>query len=158
MTAPALARPYSGRSPELDAELRERLGPPPEIVGGPERTCVSVPPVGPEERKVIRSGEMLIGGHLPGLAHGKGVKLWWRRLVDASLEMELSVRGWRLDAPEDPAAFRIGGPTAPRASVTLEPYADEAFFPGGVTFPSPGTWIVVGSTGRSWGCFLVSVP
>lgn len=144
--------------PDIEAELRERLGPPPERVGGPERRCVLVPEVDSGQPKVVRSGEFVIGGDLGEVQSGKTTKLWRRPLADASMEMDLQVRGWRIDDAGETARFEIGPPTASLDSETLEPYADEAGFPGGVFFPSPGTWIVVGSTGRSWGCFLFSVP
>lgn len=153
MPFPAYERP-----PEIEAELRERFGPAPELLGGPERRCVLVPEVVRGPPKYVRSGEFIIGGYLSELERGRRIKLWWRPLADASMDMELDVRGWRLDAAGDTAHFEIGPPRASLDSDTLEPYADEAFFPGGALFPSPGNWIVVGRTGRSWGCFVFSVP
>lgn len=141
---------------EMPPELRERIGPAPELLGGPERRCVLVPEV--VRGQNVRSGEFIIGGHLSELEQGKRIKLWWRPLGDPSMDMELEVRGWRLDAADDTVHFDIRPPTAPLHSDTLEPYADEAAFPGSALFSSSGNWIVVGRTGRSWGCFLFSVP
>jgi hypothetical protein len=129
-----------------------------ELVGVPERRCVPVPEAVSSQARVIRSGEFVIGGHLLLLEEGRRIKLWWTPLADASMEMELHARGWRLDAADETAVIEIGGVTAPRDSQTLEAYTEEASFLGAAQFPSAGTWIVVGSTGRSWGCFLFSVP
>lgn len=129
-----------------------------ELLGGPERRCVAVPRVLPDQPRVIRSGEFVIGGHLPELEAGRSIKLWWKPLAEASMEMRLDVRGWRLDAADETAVIEIGGVTAPTDSHTREFYEDEASFLGRAEFPSAGSWIVVGRTGRSWGCFLFSVP
>jgi hypothetical protein len=82
----------------------------------------------------------------------------WKAAADQLRGIAGVARGWRLDAADETAVIEIGGVTAPRDSHAREFYAEEASFLGGAQFPSAGTWIVVGSTGRSWGCFLFSVP
>jgi beta-lactamase regulating signal transducer with metallopeptidase domain len=129
-----------------------------ELLGGPERRCVLVPDVDESQPKVIRSGEFVILGRLSELEEGRRFRLSWAPLADASMEMELDARTWKVDAADERAIIEVGYVTAPMDSHTLEYYADEAWFLGGAQFPSAGTWVVVGRTGRSWGCFVFSVP
>jgi hypothetical protein len=138
---------------ETSPALLERLGPPPRMVGGPERQCVEVP----KERGITaRSGEFIIGGWLHGLVSGRPMKIWYKPLP-SSMDTELTVRGRLLGAASDTLRFESDNVVAPLHSETLEPYEDEAFFPSGTEFPTPGTWLLVATSGRSWGCFKLSV-
>jgi hypothetical protein len=100
----------------------------------------------------------VILGRLSELEEGRRFRLSWGPLADASMEMELDARSWRVDGADETAVIEVGYVTAPQDSHTLEFYADEAWFLGVAQFPSAGTWVVVGRTARSWGCFVFSVP
>ena len=123
------------------------------LVGRPSRECVPVPPDG---GKAVRSGEFVIGGRLHALVHGPPIKIWWKPL-DSSMDMKLLVRGRLLATPSDTMRLVATEVTASMDSKTLEPFVEEAFFPTGTAFPSAGTWVVVATTRRNWGCFLFPV-
>ncbi len=124
-----------------------------EVSGTADRRCSVVD----REQTVVRSGEMLVGGHLGSLEPGQN-KVWWKPL-DSSLDMEIDVVGVALDAPNLEAAFELGPPTAPYSNESPpRKIAEEAFFPGGARFPSAGRWIAVATSGESWGCFIFEVP
>ena len=125
----------------------------PEPEGSSERVCVEVT----RETTFARSGEMVIGGLLQGLRAGRN-KVWWKPL-NSSLDMTIRVAGASLESPEIPVDFEIGPPTAPYANERpLRQIPEEAFFPGGATFATPGRWIAVGTSGSDWGCFVFEVP
>jgi len=123
------------------------------LVGSPSRECVPVPP---EREKAVRSGEFVIGGSLNALVQGPPFKVWWKPL-ESSMDMQLLVRGRLLDTPTDTMRLVATEVTASMDSKTLEPFVEEAFFPTGTAFPSAGTWVVVATARRNWGCFLFPV-
>jgi hypothetical protein len=115
----------------------------------------------PDTRRVVvgtsvRSGEFVIGGQI-ATPPGRPAKAWWKPLV-STMDMTLLLRGRRLGGtPADTLRFETAEVVAPLHSETLEPYADEAAFPAGNFFPSAGTWVVVATSRRNWGCFVISV-
>lgn len=137
---------------ERPPELEEQIGPPPVLVGGPSRECVRVPA---EDGHIVRSGEFVVGGVLSALVHGRPIKFWWKPL-NSSMNMELLVRGRSLGTPSDTLRFESSDVTSTLDSETLEPYEEEAAFVG-IAFPSAGTWVVVATSGRNWGCFVIAV-
>jgi hypothetical protein len=141
--------------PSYDAGplLAERGRTPATLIGTQARVCVRVPA---ERQTVVRSGEFVVGGYLPEITHRRRTKFFWRP-VNSALGMRLLVRGRRLGVPTDTARFESVEMVAPLHSGTLEPYADEAVFPAGIELPSAGTWVVVATSGRNWGCFVIRV-
>lgn len=125
----------------------------PEPEGSAERVCVEVT----RKTTFARSGEMVVGGRLDDLRSGAN-KVWWKPL-NSSLDMTIRVTGVSLESPGIPIDFEIGPPTAPYANERpLRQIPEEAFFPGGATFATPGRWIAVGTSGSDWGCFVFDVP
>lgn len=113
------------------------------------RECVQMPP---DTVVARRSGEFVVGGMMD-LATGRRAKVWWKPL-NSSVQMQLLVRGRRLGLPADTLRFESADVTGTRDSRTLEWIPEIMFFPSGFSLPSPGTWVVVATSGRNWGCFV----
>jgi hypothetical protein len=116
--------------------------------GGRDRTCVEV-----VEDVDSWSGDFIIGGSVPNPVDGDRVpemKFPWMPLEQIP-GMSLQIRAMRLDAPGETLRFRVD-----RTAVPVPSRGDDLFFPWWVEFPEAGRWIVVGTSNRSWGCFIVS--
>ena len=120
------------------------------------RTCVTGWDVGPAS-----SGEFTIGGEISDrlpLRAGKVGKIWWKPANAAANMPPLLVRGRNLSSPTDTVLFRStqiawqGVAGAPPDHATSRSY----FFPSGFSVPSPGRWVVIATSGRNWGCFIVT--
>lgn len=124
-------------------------------LGTTDRVCVDVP----RGEGPYRSGEMIMGGHLIVLQADGPNKIWWKPLHDSSMEMSIDVRGVKIGSPNQPIHFEIWPqPTSSYSNETRQPIPEEAFFPGGARFDSPGRWIAVATSGSNWGCFVFDVP
>jgi hypothetical protein len=116
--------------------------------GGRDRACVDV-----VDQVVSWSGDFVIGGTVPNpvdVDRGPEMKFWWMPLEQIS-GMSLHVRAMRLDSPGETLRSRVD-----RTAVPVPSQGDDMFFPWWVEFPEAGRWIVVGTSNRSWGCFIVS--
>lgn len=136
----AFPRPDSVRP--LPVTSRER-------VGTRRRECVAAP-TRPEA--IVRSGEMLVGGHfsLP-LYNGGAKKIWWHPF-GAETPVEIRVVAQRRDDPSQIVEWESNQPTVP-SRMPRSP--ENLFFPGGLNFPSVGEWVVVATSGASWACLIV---
>jgi hypothetical protein len=114
--------------------------------GGRDRECVEV-----ADQVVSWSGDFVIGGTVPNPVAGDRaeMKFWWTPLEQIP-GMSLQVRAMRLDAPGETLRFRVD-----RTAVPVPSRGDDMFFPWWVEFPEAGRWIVVGTSNRNWGCFVV---
>jgi hypothetical protein len=129
-----------------------------ELEGSPQRTCSEVwIRRGEEPIRMtvnVRSGEMIIGGTM-GIGTSRGrMKLYWKPL-QSSERMTLSVIGQRVGSTDEIIQY-TSRPTMSNAPGHQRP--DDLFFPGVIEFSSPGKWVVVGTSGSQWGCFVFDVP
>ena len=140
----------------------ERFGPLPEEIGSAERRCVAVPPAGVMEHRFdriwvptayMRSGEFQMSGGWP-MVHGKGQKLPWTPALPAP-GMELLLRARHLSGSGETFHVTVTDFIYDPSRSPNLPW--EKSFPTGVVFPSPGTWVVVGTAGPNWGCLLYTV-
>jgi hypothetical protein len=123
------------------------------LEGSSERECVEVPS---RRGVIVRSGEMLIGGSIGYPLTDEGwMKVWWRPLK-SSEGMALSVVGQKLGSVNELIGVRTSGPTISSSPESKRP--DDLFFPGGIQFSSAGKWVVVGTSGAQWGCFVFDIP
>lgn len=120
-----------------------------ELVGTPRRECVAAPT---RQGVVVQSGEMLMGGHFSfPLYNGGAKKIWWHPL-SAETPAEIRVVAQRLD---DPSQIVEWGSSHPTVASGMPRTPENLFFPGGLIFPSVGEWVVVATSGASWGCLIV---
>lgn len=155
MAVPADSVPLSIREAEEAGasfpSLIRRVPFPPEftdtsIYGSAERRCVRV-----REEAVARAGDFLTG---PFTTSGYGwlsKKLWW---VPASHPGELRVVAVHLDGTAVPLVFQQ--PAVARAAPP-RPDSSDAFHPSRISIRDAGEWMVLATSGTSWGCILVSV-
>ena len=116
------------------------------IYGSAERRCVRV-----RDEAVARSGDFLIG---PFTTRGYAwlfKKLWW---VPASHPGELRVVAVQLDGTAVPLV--IHQPAVARARPP-RPDSSDAFHPTRISIRDAGEWMLLATSGTSWGCILVSV-
>lgn len=124
--------------------------------GSSERRCVEGTGVGP-----IRSGEFVIGGQLGGsrmMTAGRQGKVWWAPLNHSRDMPPLVVRGRNLASPGDTVHYttpNVAHPVTPGAPAIPEARRDY-FFPSGIILPTRGRWLVIATSGRNWGCFIIS--
>lgn len=156
----AVVPPYHFTWP---AVYRERFGPPPRKLGGAARRCVRLPAQGMSVERNgawvptvrIRSGEFLVGAAYPEFVHGKRYKIPWMP-ADPQKGMTLLVRARLLATPSRTYRFRTSNviPPVDRAS-EWGPW--KVGFPSELRFPAAGDWVVVATSGRDWGCVILSV-
>jgi hypothetical protein len=123
-----------------------------QATGTANRKCVEpfLPaprgPMGP----ATQSGEILIGGttQIPGPAGAmrSGAKIWWMPLHGAN--GALHIRGSRLASPTDTVRLTF---------TTIGHTGGGSMYPTNLHVPSKGLWMFVATSGRDWGCFLLSV-
>jgi hypothetical protein len=162
-TSPLAAAEAHGRVFQTPAEVeqlpRDFLDGRATLVGSAERTCVEVwvrrgeEPVRPGV--AIRSGEMIIGGYMGyGVVNGR-LKVSWKPLK-SSEGMALSVTGQKLGTENEIIHLIRDRATISNAPTHRRP--DDLFFPSILEFTSPGKWVVVGTSGAQWGCFVFDIP
>lgn len=136
----AFQRPDSVR-PRPDSTL--------ELVGTSRRECVAAPT---RQGGIVRSGEMLMGGHFGFPLHNGGAKkIWWHPL-SAETPAEIRVVAQKRD---DPSQIIEWGSNQPTVASGMPRTPENLFFPGGLIFPSVGEWVVVATSGASWACLIV---
>lgn len=120
-----------------------------------ERKCVDT-----REAGSVRSGDILAGPFsMFKTAWQQGrTKIWWMPqdfnvgacpgMWQACAGTELIVRATKLDHPEERTVQRFWDHARSSQTSTY-------FFPTGASLPSAGRWMIVATTGRNWGCFLV---
>lgn len=120
------------------------------VGGTTERRCVSAAdyraPGG------LRSGEFIIRGGL-GMQANRGDKILWLPWHNPfEFRDTLVVRAVRLESPSDTvritrsgSAWQMGHPRT------------ESGFPSTVTLPAAGTWLLIATAGKDWGCFELTV-
>ena len=125
----------------------------PPTPGAAERKCVAATGMGP-----VRSGQFVIGGLLSEPRGKTGeLKIWWAPMHHAAT-MSIVVRG-RMAGTGSTTEFlssNVAWPI-PRPGQTVPVAERQYFFPSGVYFSSPGTWILVATQGSDWGCFILNV-
>lgn len=123
--------------------------------GTTERRCVAPPADGLVPGGSLRSGEIIVRGPLvigTGQREGRGHKLYWMPLHNpADYPDTLLLRAVRLQHPGD--TLRLVRPDWGYASRQRR---SESGFTSGVTLPADGTWMIVATTRRDWGCFLLT--
>ena len=137
------------RGPSLPAKYFSE----PATPGNAERKCVAASGMGP-----IRSGQFAIGGLLSERGKTGELKIWWAPMHHAA-SMSLVVRGRMVGSPGATTEFlssNVAWPV-PRSGQTVPVAERQYFFPSGVYFSSPGTWILVATQGSDWGCFILNV-
>jgi hypothetical protein len=142
--------PLDLRAPSLPATYFGE----PATPGEAGRKCVAASGVGP-----IRSGQFVIGGGLsrPRTKDGE-LKIWWAPMHHAA-SMSLVVRGRMVGTSGATTEFLSSDVAWPVAGPgqTVPVAERQYFFPSGVSFSSPGTWILVATQGSDWGCFVLNV-
>jgi hypothetical protein len=98
---------------------------------------------------------MIIGGTMGYPTPNGRMKVWWRPLK-SSEGMTLSVVGQKVGTADELVRYTTSGPTISSSSGNKRP--GDLFFPGIMEFSSPGEWVVVGTSGAQWGCFVFDVP
>lgn len=115
------------------------------VSGSAQRRCVPV-----QEESTMRAGDFLVGPFAaPGKWWAGGQKLWW---VPASEAGELRVVAVHLDRATPTQIFHQPGVAHPPGSPS------DAFHPTRIWLPAAGRWILVATSGTSWGCIVVDVP
>ena len=113
------------------------------------RSCATAMSIGP-----LRSGEFIIGGNIGGAAAWHdAVKIWWAPM-HPDKRNQLVVRGASLTIPGDTVRYvssnwAVGGP--PPYDLTRP-----NFYASGFWFPATGRWLVIATSGRDWGCFILT--
>src|SRR5206468_2688572 len=104
----------------------------------------------------------IIGGNLGGYQAARArhpAKVWWAPVHQSDKMPPLRLRGRNLTTPRDTLRLTISkvvlsvAGSDPRS----QPPGTRYFFPSLLTFPRPGRWLLVATTGPSWGCFLLTV-
>jgi hypothetical protein len=130
-----------------------------------ERRCVEA------NDRLVRSGEFSAGAfdYYPWLWRQGVSKMSWRPLivpagidksVQVSGEWVLSIRATRLDASGN--VVEVRGRTLSRGVLgNADPSnfaeVNSLFYSGvGMLLPTPGRWLIVGSAGPNWGCFILT--
>jgi len=152
---PADSVPLSIREAEESGarfpSLIQRVPLPPQFTetsvhGSPERRCVRV-----GNASVVRAGDFLIGPFATPIRPWSLKKLWW---VPASYPGELRVAAVPLDGSARPIVFMQ--PLVARARPPL-PDSSGAFHPSLISIHDRGEWMLLATSGTSWGCILVRV-
>jgi hypothetical protein len=124
--------------------------------GTAARKCVAPSASDADASGQLRSGEFLVRGRFVGrfgLQALKASKIYWMPLHDPlDYPNALLIRATRIGHPDD--AFRLA---VADWAYPGHGHERDSGFPSLVTFPSPGTWLVLATMGDDWGCFLFPV-
>jgi hypothetical protein len=119
-----------------------------------ERKCVGSLSDAPLPLGSWRSGEFItrtVFAGRYGLRAGKGSKVLWMPLHDpGSHRVPLLIRAARLEHPADTVRLTF---SASARGVRSREFG----FPSTVRFPASGRSLLVATTGKDWGCFLLDV-
>jgi hypothetical protein len=126
--------------------------------GTAARTCVA-PPRDSIAGGSLRSGEFIVRGRFSGYwgpkANRDG-KYLWAPLHNPYVYPApggLLIRAARLGHPSD--TVRVA--EAHAAYSARRDRFKEAAYPSLVRFPAAGEWLVIATSGKDWGCFLITV-
>ena len=125
---------------ELMPEFRDR-----DLPGTSARRCVAT-----HAEPAVRAGDFVVGPFVGGpAAWWRGPrKLWW---APASAPDTLRLTAVRLDRsvpPRQSLHTAIAAPVGPDSAHT--------FHPTTVSLPPDGTWMVIATSGTSWGCIVLA--
>lgn len=121
------------------------------------RKCATSYEMGPST-----SGEFTIGGNLSGtmaLRARQVGKIWWSPLTNSAKMPPLVVRGRDLSTLTDTVRFSSSSTAFPVGPVgTARPPESQRqyFFPSGFSVPRAGRWLVIATSGKNWGCFILT--
>lgn len=115
------------------------------VAGSAQRRCVQV-----HEEPMVRAGDFLIGPFNDQASHWPSKKLWW---VPASHAGEMRVTATHLDRAAPTRIFHQKGVAHPTGGDTTD-----TFHPSMIRIYGRGPWMLVATSGSSWGCILVEVP
>jgi len=133
--------------------------------GALERRCVEA------KDRLVRSGEFSVGAfdYYPWLWRQGVSKMSWRPLIvpagidrssQVSEEWVLSIRATRLDASAKVVEVRsrtLSRGVLRNADPSNFAALNSLFYSGvGMLLPTPGRWLIVGSAGPNWGCFILT--
>jgi hypothetical protein len=121
--------------------------------GTAERKCATPPA---RDSGSVRSGEIIIRSNgwsgTWGPRANRNTKILWRPLHNPfEYPDTLLIRAVRLDNPAD--SLRQQVPHWAWSSRRKQ----ESGFPSLVRFPTAGDWLVIGTAGPDWGCFVITV-
>lgn len=124
-----------------------------EFTGTAERKCAT-PPIGAAGGSV-RSGEIIIRSDWSvrwGPKANRDTKILWRPLHNPfEYPDTLLIRAVRLNSPSD--SLRLSVPHWAYSPGSKQ----ESGFPSLVRFPTAGDWLIIGTAGPDWGCFVLTV-
>lgn len=115
-------------------------------VGGAERNCVDVGSSDRNNPVNVRSADFVVGGFelYAGLWHsGYGKLAWWPVNSSAASPPQMTLSASRLDGPPASRIYQI--------DLNRGKYY---MYPANIYLPSTGRWLLTGTAGSSWGCFL----
>jgi hypothetical protein len=145
---PALA---SVQAAQAEAATYPRRAPPNRPTGGTDwarasgtsqRRCVNT-----DGARDIRSGEF-VTGPFDGFTT-QGGKVYWIPLHTPGWKASLLIRGTDLDAPANHFGRRYSGVSGPGPGY-------DKFYPTNLPI-SEGRWMLVATSAKDWGCFLVTM-
>ena len=94
----------------------------------------------------VRSADFVVGGFskYAGLWHtGYGKLAWWPVNGSASSPPQITLSASRLDRPPASRIYQI--------DLNRGEYY---MYPANIYLPSTGRWLLTGTAGSSWGCFI----
>lgn len=115
-------------------------------LGGADRKCVDVGPAESGSMVNVRSADFVVGGFskYAGLWHtGYGKLAWWPVNGSASSPPQITLSASRLDRPPASRIYQI--------DLNRGEYY---MYPANIYLPSTGRWLLTGTAGSSWGCFI----
>ncbi len=115
--------------------------------GTDQRRCVDVGTL-----NAVRSGEFLVmgfAGYRSTWMAGFGKLAWGPAYAAADTSPPLTMRATRLDGNPAPTVFVT-------KSYVHNGFPPSGFFNTGFHLPEPGRWLLLGTAGRNWGCFILT--
>lgn len=115
------------------------------VAGSARRHCVHA-----DEQPILRAGDFLIGPFNNRRHRWSYKKLWW---VPASLPGKLKVVAVHLERAVPPRIFQ-----QPHVAYPTGGDRTKTFHPSNISLNARGPWMLVATSGSSWGCVVVEVP
>ncbi len=115
-----------------------------DLPGTSDRRCVET-----NREPAVRTGDFVVGSFVGGPASwGRGPrKLWWAPASSPDTLRLTAVRLDRLVEPRQSIHTVIAAPVGPDSAHT--------FHPTTVSLPPDGTWMMIATSGTSWGCLVL---
>lgn len=117
----------------------------PTVEGSSRRRCLRA-----DEQPILRAGDFLIGPFNQQRHRWSYKKLWW---VPASEAGELRVVAVHLERAAPPRIIHQPDVAYPSGGDPTD-----TFHPSMIGLSARGPWMLVATSGSSWGCVLVDVP